>query len=289
MGPEGLRAGWGALLFLVLAGVLQIPVVIGLGLLDVHQSDLVRDATSPRGVALSVSLGLFGVVVAMVLMARLERRTAAAYGLGLSRSLLRFTQGALVGLLLMSALAGLLVLSGALVLDGVALQGVAAWHAGLAWAGAYLLVALFEELTTRGYLLQALGRGLGFRQAAVLTSAIFASGHLTNVGEGYIGLAAVMLIGLVLSYSVWRLGSLWWAIGFHAAWNWAQSFLFGVANSGFAGDGHLLTTHPTGPAWLSGGATGPEGSLWNLLIIGVAGLAVYVTARTPRRQATASG
>jgi len=40
-----------------------------------------------------------------------------------------------------------------------------------------------------------------------------------------IGLVAGGLVGLLFSYSLWRSGSLWWAIGAHASWDWAQSFL----------------------------------------------------------------
>jgi uncharacterized protein len=288
IGPHGLRTGWRALGFLLLAGALQLPVVLALIALGVHQADLSGAPDSARGVAVQVSFGLFGVLAATVLMARLERRSPADYGLGHRGALSRFALGALVGLALMSALTGLLLLTGGLAFDGVALRGAAAWRSGLAWGGACLMVALLEELMLRGYLLQVLARGIGFRWAVVLTSLLFAAGHLKNAGESPIGLAAVVLIGLVWGYSVWRLGSLWWALGFHAAWNWAQSFLFGVGNSGFGSQGHLLATHPQGPDWLSGGATGPEGSLLNLGIIGLAGLAVHLTRRAAPRPIGAS-
>jgi len=66
---------------------------------------------------------------------------------------------------------------------------------------------------------------------------------------------------------VWRTGALWWALGYHAAWDWAQSFLFGVADSGLMTPGALMSAHPAGPAWLSGGATGPEGSALMFAIV----------------------
>jgi uncharacterized protein len=83
---------------------------------------------------------------------------------------------------------------------------------------------------------------------------------------------------------LWRTGSLWWALGFHAAWDWAQSFVLGVADSGAMVQFHLLGTHPQGKALLSGGATGPEGSVFVLGILGlVAGVAVWTLPnRSPR-------
>ena len=56
----------------------------------------------------------------------------------------------------------------------------------------------------------------------------------------------------------------WWAIGYHAAWDWAQSFLFGTADSGLLVQNHLLGSHPVGRVLISGGLTGPEGSIFDL-------------------------
>jgi membrane protease YdiL (CAAX protease family) len=91
------------------------------------------------------------------------------------------------------------------------------------------------------------------------------------------GMISAGLIGLIFCLSLSRTGSLWWALGFHAAWDWAQSFVFGVSDSGIMVEGHLLATHPAGKVLLSGGATGPEGSLFVLPILAVAALVVYWT------------
>ena len=75
------------------------------------------------------------------------------------------------------------------------------------------------------------------------------------------GLVMVFLAGIVFSYALWRTGSLWWGVGAHMSWDWAQSFLFGVPDSGTLSAGRLFSTHPAGPVWLSGGVDGPEGSV----------------------------
>ncbi len=107
---------------------------------------------------------------------------------------------------------------------------------------------------------------MGFWTAAVLVSFLFGASHGSNPGESPLGLVSAGLIGMVFCLTLWRTGSLWWALGFHAAWDWAQSFVFGVADSGTMVQFHLLGTHPLGKVLLSGGATGPEGSE---LILGV--------------------
>jgi hypothetical protein len=70
------------------------------------------------------------------------------------------------------------------------------------------------------------------------------------------------VVSLLLALSVWFTGSLWCAIGFHAAWDWGQSFLYGTPDSGLLVTGHYLSSRPRGSVLLSGGETGPEGSIY---------------------------
>jgi uncharacterized protein len=91
---------------------------------------------------------------------------------------------------------------------------------------------------------------------------------------------------MVFCFSLWRTGSLWWAIGFHTAWDWAQSFLYGVADSGIMVRQHLLATHPLGKPLLSGGATGPEGSIFILPIVLIIVLIIIVTVPQTANQNT---
>jgi hypothetical protein len=107
----------------------------------------------------------------------------------------------------------------------------------------------------------------GFWQAAWATSTLFGFVHTNNNGENWIGIFAAAAIGFVFCVSVRLTGSAWWAIGFHAAWDWAETFFYGAADSGLAAQGSLLRAKPVGnPLW-SGGADGPEGSLLVLAVI----------------------
>jgi hypothetical protein len=105
-----------------------------------------------------------------------------------------------------------------------------------------------------------------FWQAAWVTSTVFGLYHTYNGGENWVGIFAAAFIGFVFCVSVYVTGSAWWAIGCHAAWDWAETFFYGTADSGLQGQGHFLSANPAGnPLW-SGGDDGPEGSL---LVIGV--------------------
>jgi hypothetical protein len=150
-------------------------------------------------------------------------------------------------------------------------------HYGSLWALVFLLVAMNEELTTRGYLLFALTQAVGFWPAALILSTLFAAGHLSNPGEQWIGIAGAGLIGLALAWTVRWTGSLWWAIGYHAAWDWAETYFFGVPDSGTVAQGHLLSSVSHGASWLSGGPAGPEGSLFVIPIVALLVLFVWRT------------
>ena len=106
----------------------------------------------------------------------------------------------------------------------------------------------------------------GFWQASWVTSTAFGFIHITNNGENWIGIFAAAFIGFVFCVSIWVTGSAWWAIGCHAAWDWAETYFYGAIDSGMQPTGHYLTTSPSGNALWSGGADGPEGSL---LVLGI--------------------
>lgn len=296
VGAEGLRAGWSLLLFallLYMLGQVVSPVVRHFHLLspDAIHAKEVTPADSFWGDAINFAL----FALAALGMSLLERRPFSAYGLRPRRMLPEFGAGVLSGLLLLSTLVAALRVTHALVFDSQALHGAAAASYALRWAGAFLFVGLFEEFATRGYVQFTLARGVAgivhairpaYRHAgtvafwiaaSLLSVGLFMAGHLGNPGETIWGITAVGVAGAVFAYSLWWTGSLWWAIGVHTAWDWAQTCLYGTPDSGLRAVGHLLTTHPAGPAWLSGGSTGPEGSVLVLPTLAFAALLVRVT------------
>ncbi len=112
-----------------------------------------------------------------------------------------------------------------------------------------------------GLLHHARAASSSFWQATWATSTAFAFFHTSNNGENAIGIFAAALVGVVFCASVRLTGSAWWAIGCHAAWDWAETYFYGTPDSGFLPEHQLLATTPTGNALWSGGTDGPEGSL----------------------------
>ena len=116
-------------------------------------------------------------------------------------------------------------------------------------------------------LYQKLAARSAFWQASWVSSTFFGLVHTFNGGENSRGIFAASCIGLVFCVSIRVTGSVWWAIGCHTAWDWAETYIYGAADSGLPAQGHLLSVAPTGNSSLSGGADGPEGSLFAIAAV----------------------
>jgi membrane protease YdiL (CAAX protease family) len=215
-------------------------------------------------------------LLATAIMALIERRSLLSYGYQGPAKAVRFISGLVWGFVALSTLVLVLWKSGLLAFDGVQLHGAAIWEYALGWGVLFVVVAVFEESTLRGYLQFTLTRGIGFWWGALLLSGLFGFSHGTNPGETTVGLFGAAAVGLVFCLSLWYTGSLWWALGCHASWDWAESYFYGTSDSGLISQGHLFGEHPTGPRLWSGGTTGPEGSLLVLALLAVMALLMWL-------------
>lgn len=295
IGASGLRAGWSLLIFVaIFAALMALANVIGHHLHHVAPTPSV-DKTTRRltSVLVSNSVPLLAVLIVTFVMSKIEKRRFSVYGLGGKHKISHFFAGFAWGVACLSLLVFTLSKTGLLLIENRLLFGTEVFRYGAIWLFGFFLVALLEESLTRGYLLFTMARGLdgiyawlfktphhktlGFWTAALLLSILFGLGHGSNPGESSIGLLSAGLASLVFCLSLWRTGSLWWAIGFHATWDWAQSFLYGVADSGTMVQHHLFSSHPVGRPILSGGTTGPEGSIFVLAVLALISLIILFT------------
>ena len=217
----------------------------------------------------AVELGLAIIaILPAVAMSRIEHRPFGIYGLPLHRAFGKlFWYGALWGFGAITLL--LLALHGAHAFDfgGFALHGARAFKFALFWAAFFLIVGFYEEFFTRGYTQFSLSLSLGFWPAAILLSAGFGILHLGNPGESWVGILGAVLIGFFFCLTLRRTGDLWFAIGFHASWDWGESYFYSVPDSGGIAPGHLLHSSFHGPNWLTGGSVGPEGSAFLFVLL----------------------
>jgi membrane protease YdiL (CAAX protease family) len=127
----------------------------------------------------------------------------------------------------------------------------------------FIIAALAEESLFRGYPLQTLCRAQLMWLAVLLTSVPFAIIHLQNPSATAFSSINTALAGIWLAAAYLRTRSLWFPLGVHWAWNWAQGSILGLPVSGITD----LAAHPVfrahdhGPAWLTGGSYGLEGGV----------------------------
>jgi membrane protease YdiL (CAAX protease family) len=291
IGPNGIRAGWRLLIFFLFFAAIASGLNFGIRHIPGVRAALHAD----KGAPLSPVAALFGegllvltLLASTFLMTRIEKRKFADYGLPARGAFgKQFWLGVPFGFAMLSLLLASIGAAHGLSLGGLAITGPSAIEYGLVWGIAFVLVGVFEEFSFRGYLQATLGSGIGFWWAAVVLSCIFGAIHLNNSGEGKFGAFMAGTFGLVAAFSVLRTGSLWFAIGMHASWDWGETYFYGTPDSGLVARGHLLNSRFHGPAWLTGGTVGPEGSYLVLLVLllGAAGIHFLFPAR-PRAPQT---
>jgi membrane protease YdiL (CAAX protease family) len=273
LNDRGLRAGWRLLIYAALVAVLATGSMMVLRLF----LQPVRGAFSPSLLIIQESL-LFAVIFGSALiMSRIEKRPPGAYGLPVAQAFGKFFwQGWLVGLCEVTALMGLIATFGGYKFGSVALQGGELVRWALVWGFFFLVVGFFEEFLFRGYTQFTLGDGIGFWPAAVLLSTLFGLAHLSNPGEGWVGAASVVMIGLILAFALRRTGNLWFVVGLHASFDFGETFLYSVPNSGIVFDGHLSNATLQGAKWLTGGSVGPEGSVFSFLTMAMLAVVIHI-------------
>lgn len=300
-GPYGLRAGWSIALFLAVFLLLSETVELLVIFMSHAHRNLptakgVIHETPPVSVVFSHLIPLIAALVAAFILSRVERRSTRVYGLGGHGRASDCIKGLITGVAGLSVLVGLLRWSHLLVFAGFNVTGSTALRFGFEWLAGFFVVGVAEEYLFRGYLQYTLTRGLfglfsetnprrrflAFWAAVLVLSVLFLLVHIRNPGETPLGLTAVFFAGLLFAYSLWRTGSLWWAIGFHATWDWSQSFLYGVGDSGTVSKGRLLLSHPQGNPLLNGGQTGPEGSIFVFPVLLLIALIIRFTL--PKRE-----
>lgn len=282
LGPNGIRAGWRVgvylALFLLIESALQF-------LISLDRFSAVASVNTPEGLFARETIFIVGVIGAAKVMALLEGRKIGDYGTPWRGAFSwRFWQGALWGIAQLSAIMLLIAAWHGYSFGGLALHGGSMVNYALRWGVVFLAVGFAEESFFRGYLQFTLSEGMGFWPAALLLSFAFGAVHLHNPGEGVVGALSVFAIGIFLCFTLRRTGDLWMAIGWHAAFDFGETYLYSVPNSGLVMPGHLFAASLHGGRWLTGGTVGPEGSAFSFAVLAVTAVAFNFVYRS-RKQA----
>jgi membrane protease YdiL (CAAX protease family) len=262
-----LRNGWWILIFIAVFLASQLayhPVSKWL-----QNTGADRSSLSPLPVVFVLAVTWFCM--------RLRRQPLPAVGLRLDAKWLRLVlYGTAFGSIQMLAVTALIYAAGGVAFSLDPAHGLPALAYG-AWV--FVWVAVLEELLFRGFVFQRLVEGIGATTALLLMAALFAIAHWGNPGmQGTTEFWASIdtaLGGILLGLAYLRTGSLALPIGIHFGWNWIQGSLLGFDVSGLQQAGWLLPQLLDKPQWLSGGAFGPEASVFAVVVDVIAVLLLW--------------
>ncbi len=270
IGRWGLRAGWSLLVFFAAGTALEG----GIGWVITRFWTLPEGAPWTPGLLVTEEAVTFAVTLFLTLcMGRIERRSLADYGFPIRNAFgVRFWEGTGWGLASCALVYVMMAAAHGYALHGLAVERGAVLRWGLLWALAALAIGVSEEFYFRGFPLFTLTRGLGFWPAALLLALHFGALHyFQKPNESWLDFLNVGLVGLFFCFTVYRTGDVWFAIGWHFAFNFLSLGVLGSPNSGNLGGepltGHLLSSSFQGPDWLTGGPTGAQASVFTLAMV----------------------
>ena len=225
IGPQGLRAGWSALIFVFLS-LLFLRVLGTAATLFVHR---VLHIKTGRFTATSAIIGglieVLAILGAGAVASLIERRRILDYNLVGPRRPQHVLFGLVAGFLALSALVGALAWGDWLHFGPVALSGTQIFVFAALWGIAFLLTALFEEGSFRCYLQFTFTRGISFWWALGAVAVTCTYLAIFVGGSASWGVYAAALLGLFPCYVLDQRaapgsGGFWYAA-------WVTSTLFG--------------------------------------------------------------
>lgn len=275
------RSGWRILL--AIAAVVLATWIVGLPL-----------RAMGRGLGVAVASAAAGITLAVWGAGRwLDRRPFADFGIRLDR---RWWTEFGFGLLLGVGMAGFVFAAelalGWIVVVDTTVDSSPRFDFATVFLGTtllFVLVAWYEELLFRGYLIRNLAEGTRGRwgdrgaivAAVVATAALFALVHVFNPNASVTSTLGILAAGLLLGLAYAWTGTLGVPIGLHVTWNLAQGGIFGLPVSGISTPARWIVVEERGPDAWTGGEFGPEAGLSGLvaMLLGAAATFAWVRAR----------
>lgn len=264
-----IKQGWlRALIFLLFYFVFFLSVSVFIMLLA---PDNIKNGGAGSGSFLFFSVILtafFSILLVASFRKFIDRNSFSSLGLKFAASKKDALLGFLTGIILLLIATLIMVASKNLVWIAVDFNAIEL----LSGIVLMLLVAFYEELVFRGYILNNLLQSLNPQKSLLISALLFALAHFGNPGIGLIGFLNIFLAGVLLGINYVYTKNLWFAVMLHFSWNFFQGYVLGFQVSGIPLKS-VLSQQTSGAAFITGGLFGLEASvistLLYLLAIGV--------------------
>jgi uncharacterized protein len=260
--------GWlRALLFLVLCMVAIVLTGTVLKLLQLSINSQAAKTVTTQGpdYLLIISSALISVIMVWLFRKLVDRRSFESLGFSMDKNGMHAGTGFFLGIFLVCAGACLLYFSKNLQWTGINFNGNDLFIS----FGLMLIVAFYEELMLRGYILNNLMESVSRWPALMISALVFALLHAANPDFSVVGAINILLAGLLLGINYIYTKNLWFGILLHFSWNFFQGPLLGFEVSGLQLQS-LLQHDIQGSELLTGGKFGLEGSLVATVLLSLA-------------------
>lgn len=240
----------------------------------------------PKIMLISLFCTVFGTVISIFYCRTCELRSYGSMGVRKRKAARHYSGGLIVGLAMMSAIAGISALTGT-----VSISAVSGVNMGIIviYFFAWIVQGMSEEFIFRGYLMNSVGGKHSVIMALAVSSIAFACAHLSNPGITVLAFVNLVLFGTFAGLYMICFDDIWGVCAIHSVWNFAQGNLFGISVSGTGEtDSILRTAAISKKTWLSGGEFGIEGSIFTTIILTAASAAVIACIIRNSRRAEKS-
>jgi uncharacterized protein len=260
--------GWArVLLYLLARGAVTIVFSVFAAIILMATGHIAITAGSITSTELtmasSVVHGLMILLLTMAFRIWIDRRSIVSLGFSLQTPFNRHLIGGTVwGAVLISLIFGMLVLSGGVTV----VDAVLPWLSLLAYLFVFIVIAIVEECSVRGYMLANLMASMNKYAAVFVSAAVFTLFHAFNPNVWGYGLVNLFLAGLLLGIYCVHHRNLWFPIGLHFTWNYFQGNCYGSKVSGLEIPG-IFTIDLTGSPLWTGGEFGFEGSMLTSVVL----------------------
>ena len=203
-------------------------------------------------------------------IAFVERRNAGTIGLTKAGAVPGFYGGLVAGVVMVAALVACIWLVGGYEPGALfpAAQSPGALIAIARLFVCFIVQASIEEIIFRGWLTSVITRRTNLIYGVLISSLTFTLVHFSP-DTSWLIMGNTLLFALFAS--VWAISSnnIWGAMGWHSGWNWILATGFDVPVTGLDAGVPALTVSltPVGTTLLTGGAEGPEGSIFCTILL----------------------
>src|SRR5450432_462277 len=271
-----IRQGWlRALLFFIVL-VLATGISISVYIIALHKGnpDTSGLQNLMKGDNLLSVTGIFFVLsllITIVFRRWIDRKTFISLGLDFSGLEGAAIAGGMLAIFIICASSLLLKATGHLKWMDIIFDPRALFLA----FGSTLVVAFYEELIFRGYILNNLMESFPKWLALMISAVLFMLYHLTSQSSiGFFPMANSLILGLILGLNYLYSKNLWFSFLFHIGWKFLEGPVFG-----FSGDESfqtLLQPELNGDISITGGANGLEGSVMLMAVSLLSLAALYL-------------